>query len=93
MAQVCCPPVEMAEIDFPAIAPVVETSTGVAERPLDPLPSCPENAGPQQNAFPAAVTHVCELLEEIESIVFPDNNAFVTTGVGTNELSKELLPS
>ena len=93
MAQVCCEPVEIAVMGFPASALVAETSTGVAEFLFDPLPSCPEYPSPQQNAFPTAVTHVFELLEEIESIVFPDNNAFVTTGVGTNELSKELLPS
>ena len=80
-------------MDFPAIAPVVETSTGLAEYLVDPLPSCPEFACPQQNAFPAAVTQLCELLEDIESSLFPDKSAFVTTGVGTNELSKELLPN
>jgi hypothetical protein len=81
-------------MDFPAIAPVVETSTGwLVEFLVDPLPSCPENDCPQQNAFPEAVTHVCELLEDIESMLLPDKSAFVTTGVGTNELLKELLPS
>jgi hypothetical protein len=81
-------------MDFPAIAPVVETSTGwLAEFLVNPLPSCPDDADPQQKAFPAAVTHVCELLEDIESMLLPDKSAFVTTGVGTNELLKELLPS